>query len=209
SATRFVRFPGAQSCLPCSLIKAGQMGDYQQIFVKPHCLKQSSSLRPWPLPRIRGQTCATTGQRSLLHMKNIFLVVSVLILPLISVRAGDEDDVLRAERELALCYQNSDAACIEQGVMEDYTLTNSKGKITTRADDLTEARKHDPKYEIFENHDMKVRVHDDAAVVTGITHAKGISGGQPFDAEFRFTDTFVKDHGRWRLWAGQAVKITP
>jgi hypothetical protein len=142
-------------------------------------------------------------------MKNIFLPLSLFILPLISLRAGDEDDVLRGERELALCYQNGDAACIEQGVMEDYTLTNSKGKITTRADDLEEARKRDPKYEIFENHDMKVRVHDGAAVVTGITHAKGISGGQAFDADFRFTDTFVKDHGRWRLWAGQAVKITP
>jgi len=94
-------------------------------------------------------------------------------------------------------------------VTEDYTLTNSKGKITTRADDLAEATKHDPKYEIFENHDMKVRIYGGAAVVTGITHAKGISGGQLFNAEFRFTDTFVKDHGRWRLWAGQAVKITP
>jgi len=70
-------------------------------------------------------------------------------------------------------------------------------------------KKRNPKYEIFENHDMKVRVRDRAAVVTGITHPKGISGGQPFDAEFRFTDTFVKDHGRWRLCAGQAVKITP
>ena len=142
-------------------------------------------------------------------MKNMFLVLSLLILPFISLRAGDEDDVLRAERELALCYQNSDATCIEQGVMDDYTLTNSKGKITTRADDLAEAKKQDPKYEIFENHDMKVRVRGDAAVVTGITHTKGISGVQPFDAEFRFTDTFVKDHGRWRLWAGQATKIAP
>ena len=62
-------------------------------------------------------------------MKNIFAFLSLLILPLISVRAGDEDDVLRAERERALCYQNSDAAGIEQVVMEDYTLTNSKGKI--------------------------------------------------------------------------------
>jgi len=76
-------------------------------------------------------------------MKNIFLLLSLLTLPLISVRAGDEDDVLRAERELALCYQNSDAACIEQGVMEDYTLTNSRGKITTRADDLAEAKIRD------------------------------------------------------------------
>ena len=142
-------------------------------------------------------------------MKNVLHALSLLIVPFISLQAGDEDDVLRAEHELALCYQNSDAACIEQGVMEDYILINSRGKISTRADDLAEAKKRDPKYEIFENHDMKARVHGDSAVVTGVTQTKGISGGQPFDAEFRFTDTFVKDHGRWRLWAGQAMKITP
>ena len=142
-------------------------------------------------------------------MKNVLYALSLLIVPFISLQAGDEDDVLRAEHELALCYQNSDAACIEQGVMEDYILINSRGKISTRADDLAEAKKGDPKYEIFENHDMKARLHGDSAVVTGVTHTKGISGGQPFDAEFRFTDTFVKDHGRWRLWAGQAMKITP
>ena len=142
-------------------------------------------------------------------MKNVLHAVSLLIVPFISLQAGDEDDVLRAEHELALCYQNSDAACIEQGVMEDYILINSRGKISTRADDLAEAKKGDPKYEIFENHDMKARVHGDSAVVTGVTHTKGISGGQPFDAEFRFTDTFVKDRGRWRLWAGQVMKITP
>jgi ketosteroid isomerase-like protein len=142
-------------------------------------------------------------------MKNVLHAFSLLIVPFISLQAGDEDDVLRAEHELALCYQNSDAACIEQGVMEDYILINSRGKISTRADDLAEAKKGDPKYEIFENHDMKARLHGDSAVVTGVTHTKGISGGQPFDAEFRFTDTFVKDHGRWRLWAGQAMKITP
>jgi ketosteroid isomerase-like protein len=142
-------------------------------------------------------------------MKNVLHAFSLLIVPFISLQAGDEDDVLRAEHELALCYQNSDAACIEQGVMEDYILINSRGKISTRADDLAEAKKSDPKYEIFENHDMKARVHGDSAVVTGVTQTKGISGGQPFDAEFRFTDTFVKDHGRWRLWAGQAMKIMP
>ena len=142
-------------------------------------------------------------------MKNVLHAVSLLIVPFISLQAGDEDDILRAEHELALCYQNSDAACIEQGVMEDYILINSRGKIKMRADDLAEAKKGDPKYEIFENHDMKARVHGDSAVVTGVTHTKGISGGQPFDAEFRFTDTFVKDRGRWRLWAGQVMKITP
>ena len=115
--------------------------------------------------------------------------------------------VLQTERDLATVYLNSDADGIAQGVMEDYTLTNSMGKITTRADDIGEARKNDPKYEIFENYDMKVRVHGVTAVVTGKTHTKGISGGKLFDFQFQFTDTFVKDGGRWRLLAGHVSKL--
>ena len=46
-----------------------------------------------------------------------------------------------------------------------------------------------------------------AAIVTGKTHTKGVSGGKPFDFQFQFTDTFVKDGGRWRLLAGHVSKL--
>jgi len=123
--------------------------------------------------------------------------------------SNEQNPVLQTERDLAIAYLNSDADGIARGVMEDYTLTNSTGKITTRADDIDEAKKKDPKYEVFENHDMKVRVHGDTAVVTGQTHTKGLSGGKPFDSEFQFTDTFIKDGGRWRLLAGHVSKLLP
>jgi ketosteroid isomerase-like protein len=116
--------------------------------------------------------------------------------------SGEGNAVLQAERDLATAYLKSDADGIAQGVMEDYTLTNSMGKVTTR-----EAKKNDPKYEIFENYDMKVRVHGDTAVVTGKTHTKGVCGGKPFDFQFQFTDAFVKDGGRWRLLAGHVSKL--
>src|SRR6266496_1157976 len=119
----------------------------------------------------------------------------------------EENAVLKAERELADAYLNSDADGIARGVTEDYTLTNSTGKITTRANDLEEATKKDPKYEVFENTGMKVRVHGNTAVVTGRTHTKGISGEKPFDSSFQFTDTFIKDGGRWRLLAGHVSKL--
>jgi ketosteroid isomerase-like protein len=143
-------------------------------------------------------------------MKPSILFLSILtLLPLSLAQGADPEEaaVLQTERDLALAYQKSDPAGITRGVMEDYTLTNSSGQVTTRANDLEEAKKVDPKYEIFENHDMKVRVHDDTAVVLGITRAKGLSGGKPFDAQFQFTDTFVKDAGRWRLYAGHVTKI--
>ena len=138
----------------------------------------------------------------------VFALTFLTSLMLALGQESDEGDaVLQTERDLAAAYLKSDAHGIAQGVMEDYTLTNSMGKITTRADDIAEAKKNDPNYEIFENYEMKVRVHGDTAVVTGKTHTKGISGGKLFDFQFQFTDTFVKDGGRWRLLAGHVSKL--
>jgi len=138
----------------------------------------------------------------------VFALVNLASLLLVFGQGGDEENaVLQTERELATAYLRSDADAIARGVMEDYTLTNSMGKITTRSDDIDEAKKNNPKYEVFENHDMKVRVHGDTAVVTGQTHTKGISSGKPFDSEFQFTDTFIRDGGRWRLLAGHVSKL--
>jgi len=138
----------------------------------------------------------------------VFALIFLTNLMLALAQENDQGNaVLQTERDLAMAYQSGEADAIAQGVMEDYTLTNSMGKVTTRADDIAEAKKNDPKYEIFENYDMNARVHGDAAVVTGKTHTKGISGGKPFDSVFQFTDTFVKDGGRWRLLASHASKL--
>jgi ketosteroid isomerase-like protein len=138
----------------------------------------------------------------------VFALTFLAGLPLVFAQENDvANALLQTERDLAAAYQRSDADGIAQGVMEDYTLTNSMGKITTRVDDIGEARKNDPKYEIFENYDMKVRLHGDTAVVTGKTHTKGVSSGKPFDFQFQFTDTLVKDGGRWRLLAGHVSKL--
>jgi ketosteroid isomerase-like protein len=138
----------------------------------------------------------------------VFGLTFLTSLMLALAQESDEANaILQTERDLAAAYQRSDAGAIAQGVMEDYTLTNSMGKITTRADDIAEAKKTDPKYEIFENCDMNARVHGDTAVVTGKTRTKGISGGKLFDFQFQFRDIFVKDGGRRRLLAGYVSKL--
>ena len=135
------------------------------------------------------------------------LTFFVSLLLVFGQRSDEENAVVQTERELAVACLKRDAGAIARGDMEDYTLTNSSSKITTRSDDIEEARKQDPKYEVFENTGMKMRVHGNTAVVTGRTHTKGISGGKPFDSEFQFTDTFVKASGRWRLLARDVSRL--
>ncbi len=122
--------------------------------------------------------------------------------------ASEEEEVLGFERELCKAYRDGDIAGITRGVTENYTLTDSHANVTGRAEDLEEARKGDPKYEIFENLGMKARVHGDTAVVIGRTHLKGTSDGKAFEKEVQFTDTLVRENGQWRLFAGH-VSVKP
>ena len=144
-------------------------------------------------------------------MKTAVVLAIALFLSLPSVlpqSVGEEAAVLQAEHEICAAYLKGDVYAIARNVMEDYTVTNSRGEVTGRAQDLDDAKKRDPKYEIFENHDMKVRIYGGTAVVTGRTHLKGISGGKPFDSEIQFTDTLIKESGRWRLLAVHASKVS-
>ena len=76
--------------------------------------------------------CMKTG--SILAL--MFFASSLLVL---AQGSDEENAVLQTERELCTAYLKGDADAIAQGVMEDYTLTNSTGKITTRADDIKKA----------------------------------------------------------------------
>jgi hypothetical protein len=63
----------------------------------------------------------------------VFALTFLTSLMLALAQESDEGNaVLQTERDLATAYLKSDADGIAQGVMEDYTLTNSMGKITTR-----------------------------------------------------------------------------
>ena len=117
--------------------------------------------------------------------------------------AEETTAVLQAERDGCAAYLNGDAEKIANFLTEDYTLTNSKGEISARADDLADATSGKVHYTEFANYDMKVRLYGDStAVVTGRTKLKGVYDGKPVDKIVQFTDTLVKQNGHWRLAAG-------
>jgi hypothetical protein len=53
------------------------------------------------------------------------------------------------------------------------------------------------------NADMVVHDHGSTAVVTGILRLEGRSKEGPFDRRYRFTDTWLRRNGAWRMIAAQ------
>ena len=46
---------------------------------------------------------------------------------------------------------------------------------------------------------LQVRLFGDAALLTGTTLLHGTWRGKPFSSHYRFTDTYVRRDGAWRV----------
>ena len=140
-----------------------------------------------------------------MRMPTILAVLFLLTSPTL---AADTDADLRAA-DTAVCHaiEVGDAAAIRALVDPGFTLISASGDVQPRAQLLDEATKHEPRYDTFRNHDETVRRYGDAAVINGITSVSGTSGGQPFEAAFRFTDTWVRRDGHWILVASHATRL--
>jgi ketosteroid isomerase-like protein len=142
-------------------------------------------------------------------MKFLFTLSFACVATILGQTPSDESAaVLQAERDGCAAYLHGDADKIANFLTVDYTLTNSKGEITTAADDIEDAKSGRVRYDVFENYDMKVRIYGaHTAIVTGKTKVKGNAQGKPIDIIVQFTDTFVKQSGRWRLAAGHVSRL--
>ena len=124
----------------------------------------------------------------------------------VAAPADDERDIRKVEAALCDALRTGDAAAIARLEDETYTLTNSKSEVTTRADDIADAKKG-VRYDEFRNHEQTVRLYGDAAIVLGVTTVKGSSGGKPFAADFKFTDTYVRRADGWKIASSHATRI--
>jgi len=135
----------------------------------------------------------------------LFAIAMALATPVAQAgdKTQDEREILRVEAALCRAFETGDVAALRDGLDERFTLTDSSGKVTN----LAEVERGDPSYDVFRNHGQSIRLYGDAALVTGITSIEGRSGGQAFAADFRFTDTWVRVDGRWKMAASHASRL--
>jgi hypothetical protein len=89
-------------------------------------------------------------------MKFRFLFFLVCASAALAQTPADESAaVLQAERDGCIAYLRGEADRIANFLTDDYTLTNSKGEVTTAADDIEDARSGRVRYDVFENYDMR------------------------------------------------------
>ena len=119
-----------------------------------------------------------------------------------TTRSADERAVLDLEEAWAKGVVKRDAATFKRLLAPGFVYTEDDrvqtgdqltSDIISGTDTVTEAR----------NEQMQTRAFDNAMIVTGWLIMQGRSGGKPFNRRYRFTDTWLKRDGQWRIIAAQ------
>ena len=152
-------------------------------------------------------------------MKRI-VVILTLILALASLAAGQAkgrrpvrgpqvsaDQALKdLERQWMEGFKNRDEAVLNRVLADDFIFTDDEGQTFNKAQ-YVEAATKTIKVESYSLDDLTTRVYGDTGVVVGRWTGKFTIDGKPSGGDFRFTDTFVKRQGRWRVIASQDTRI--
>ena len=109
--------------------------------------------------------------------------------------------VLALENKWNEAYKQGDIAILNSLLADDFIITVEEGATFSKAGYLAHCSDSNIRVLISEMSDLRVRVHGNAAIVTGAYHEKGTSKGKPYEYHDRLTDVWILMDGRWQLIA--------
>lgn len=114
---------------------------------------------------------------------------------------GDSASIRALELKLADCYRTREVQVFASILDDDFVITFEDGSTYSKTGYLAYSTSSTTKVDVVEIPEMKIRLHGDTAVVTGVYHEKGEDNREPYDYHDRFTDAWMKKSGKWRLIA--------
>ena len=130
------------------------------------------------------------------------LWLAVLLLGVARAQESSETATIRGlEMKMLDCYKLRQVEVYASVLDEDFVITFEDGSIYSKTGYLAYSASSSTHIESVEIPEMKVRVHGDTAIVTGIYHEKGVDAQKSYDYRDRFTDVWMKKAGKWRLVA--------
>lgn len=91
---------------------------------------------------------------------------------------------------------------------DDWVGIGPDGKSSDKAKALEDVKAPGNSLESFEMGPITVRVFGNTAVVMGTETEKSMDNGKDTSGKYIWTDTFVKEKGKWKAVASQSTKVS-
>ena len=135
----------------------------------------------------------------------LLLIIAVVLLGCFVLRTlaqdrMDEAGVRALESKFSDAYKQRQASALASLLAEDYVITMEDGAVYSKIGFIS-YNMGPLRVDSAELSDLRVRLHDNVAVVTGAYHERGQSSGKPYDFQDRLTDVWMRTGGKWQLIA--------
>ena len=143
-------------------------------------------------------------------MKRALAIVSSLLLSLsCSVTKQPSSDaesvskalkeILQLEFRLSTAIQRKDTDTLNQLWNDDYLLTGPDGRVVNKSDLVASVGNATLEEDSVELADLRLRLFDNVAILTGHAVAKIRVGGEDYSGSYRGTGILIKRQGRWQV----------
>jgi hypothetical protein len=117
-------------------------------------------------------------------------------------------EIEQLERDRQQAFVRGDITTLDGDTAEDYSTINSRGKMSTKPQMMSNLRAGRTKVESVTLDDLHARVYGDTAVLTGRYSDVGVTDGVRKESHALFTRVFVKAKGHWQAVAYQQTAVS-
>jgi ketosteroid isomerase-like protein len=118
-----------------------------------------------------------------------------------------EPELLNVNQAYDEALVRGDAVALERIYADEFVYTTFDGTVRDKTQQLTFTKSGDLRLESGKSDDVRIRVYENTAVMTGRFTAKGKFRGKNVHISERYTAVWVKQDGRWLLVAEQGNEI--
>lgn len=132
------------------------------------------------------------------------LMLWLLTIPFLPAGAQEESDAAQVralDLKLTEAYKERKFDLLASLLDEDFVITFEDGSTYGKTGYISYSAATTTRVDVAEMSEIKVRMHGNTAVLTGLYHERGVEKGGPYDYHDRFTDVWMKSEGKWRLIA--------
>lgn len=106
-------------------------------------------------------------------------------------------------------YMNADADALNGLCADDLVVTMSDMQVLNKQQSLAILRSGKVRFQRYETSDLRIRVYDNSAVVTGRLQRRRNAQGKEVNDDWRFTKVYIRTAGKWQVVAWHASTIAP
>jgi ketosteroid isomerase-like protein len=141
------------------------------------------------------------------------LMVGWMTIPFLRATAQEESDAAQVralDLKLTEAYKQRKFDLLASLLDEDFVITFEDGSTYGKTGYISYSAATTTRVDVAEMSEIKVRMHGNTAVLTGLYHERGVEKGGAYDYRDRFTDVWMKSEGKWRMIASHyAIPLKP